>query len=251
MRKYWATENGQYLAEVDDALQEAESLSESLDVLCGQEAEWGRSQPDAPVRPSGFFGGVSHRYHPSPFKWSLNKAADWVKCSEEVEGTIAVVIDHDHHDNFSNYFHGIFVGRVIRSNLLPGGEEHEIAGEIDLDEWYSVTVDSGQYHLDARILIDRVIEYGRVDGVTIPGNPYRHQIKPIVSGHMDVHPLSKAGIEDIGFWELEKESSGEPSDTSLTRRWGFAALKFYVSGLIQHILTSSTFRAIQSWMNWG
>ena len=158
------------------------------------------------------------------------------------------MIDHDYRDNYSHYFHGIFVGRVIRCELLPGSEEHEIAGTIDLDEWHDLTVDSRQYHLDARTLIDRVIEYGLVDGVTISGNPYRYQIKPIVSYHVDVHRLSASAIEDIGFWETEEESSYEPGKTSRPRRWGFAALKFYVSALIQGILASSTFRTIQSWI---
>ena len=217
--------------------------------MCRQETEWGRSQPDAPVRPIFSIGGVSHQYRPSPFKWSLRKATDWIEYSRSILGEIAVVIDHDHHDNYSYHFHGIFVGRVIRCELLPGREEHETAGTIDLDEWHSVTVDSRQYHLDARTLIDRVIEYGRVNGVKISWNPYRYQIKPIDSGHVDVHPLSSSAIEDIGFWELEEEPSDEPSKTSRPRRWSFAALKFYVSGLIQHVLTSSTIRRIQSWLS--
>ena len=245
MRQYWATKDERHLDDVDGALQEAESLSERIDTLLGHEREWERSQPDAPVYPSGFFGGVSHQNRPSPFKWSLREATDWIEYSRAVLGEIAVVIDHDQHDNYTHYLHGIFVGRVIRCELLPGREEHQIAGTIDLDEWHSVKVDNDQYHLDARTLIDRVIEYGRVDGVTISGNPHRYQIKPIVSGHVDVHALSATAIEDIGFWEPEEEPSDEQSKTSRPRHWGFAALIFYVRGLIQHVLTSSTFRTIQ------
>ena len=249
MRQYWATKDERHLDDVNDALQEAEGLSERIDVLLGGEREWEQSQPDAPVRPSFSVGGVDHPYRPSPFKWSMRKATDWVEYSRSVLGKIAVVIDHNRHDNYSQFFDGIFVGRVIRCELLPGGEEHETAGTIDLDEWHSVKVDSDRHHINARTLIDRVIEYGRVDGVTISGNPHRYQIKPIETYHVDVHLLSSSAVEDIGFWELEEEPSDEPSKTSRPKRWSVAALKFYVSGLIQHVLTSSTFRTVQGWLS--
>lgn len=251
MRQYWETKDERHLDDVNDALQEVENLAQKLNEMLRQEAEWEHSQPGAPVRPTGFIGGVSHRNHPSPFKWTMNKATDWVEHGRSVLGTIAVVIDHDCRSPYSGSFRGIFIGRVIRCELVPGREEQEMAGTIDLDEWHSVTVDSGQYHVDARTLIDRVIEYGFVEGVTIPGNPYRHQIKPIVSGHVDVYRLSETAVEDIGYWELEEEINNEPSSTSRTRHWGIATLNFYVSGLVQHVLTSSTIRTIQSWLNWG
>lgn len=265
MNLYWVTINAptpikvddeianRFLTKADEALRECESLSQELQELNSQDLEWRRSQLDMPVYPAHFFGEGGDPCHPSPYSWPLARASDWVDHSQSVKGRIAVVVNHDSASHLFPGFNGIFIGRVIHCSLSPGSEERETSGRVDLDDWISIRIANAKYRYQSRALIDRVIEYGFVDGVYFDSHPERRNIKTFNSNHIDVHSLSDKAIERMGFWKLQVADSDRPmvSNSNRAKRWSVAGARFYLVGLIQHGLTALTIRGYQHWAQSG